>query len=105
MIGTMKSALIGAVTLLALAGTSATAAPVSKTPAPQAATQQSLPLLSIQHRHRRDWRRHRYNRHHRHFRPGWRYRSAPRHWRRYGHRPHDWRRRGCIIVGPVWFCP
>ena len=20
-------------------------------------------------------------------------------------RPHDWRMRGCILVGPLWFCP
>ena len=37
--------------------------------------------------------------------PGRRYKSAPRGYRRYGSRPHDWQRRGCIIVGPVWFCP
>jgi hypothetical protein len=40
-----------------------------------------------------------------HYRPGHRYDRAPGHWHRYHSRPHDWRRRGCIIVGPVWFCP
>ena len=29
--------------------------------------------------------------------------------RRYGHRyysrPYNWRSRGCVIVGPLWFCP
>jgi hypothetical protein len=44
-----------------------------------------------------DWRR-RYS-------PGARYREAPRGWRRYGYRPRDWRTRGCILVGPIWFCP
>jgi hypothetical protein len=39
------------------------------------------------------------------FRPGGRYERAPSHWHRYHRRPHDWHRRGCIIVGPVWFCP
>lgn len=39
------------------------------------------------------------------YRPGYRYRSAPRGWHRYHARPRDWRSRGCVIVGPVWFCP
>ncbi|MGF1651102.1 MAG: hypothetical protein ACFCUN_11700 [Hyphomicrobiaceae bacterium] len=37
--------------------------------------------------------------------PGRRYGRAPANWRRYSSRPRDWRRRGCIIVGPIWFCP
>jgi hypothetical protein len=39
------------------------------------------------------------------FTPGGRYNSAPRHWHRYHTRPGNWRTRGCIIVGPVWWCP
>ncbi len=42
--------------------------------------------------------RHRYT-------PGGRYSSAPRGWRQYRARPGDWRTRGCIMVGPIWFCP
>ena len=41
----------------------------------------------------------------RHFSPGARYRNAPAGWRRYGARPGDWRTRGCVMVGPLWFCP
>jgi hypothetical protein len=37
--------------------------------------------------------------------PGSRHAHPPRGWHRYHARPHDWRTRGCIIVGPVWFCP
>lgn len=37
--------------------------------------------------------------------PGRRYNSAPPGWRRYGARPGDWRRRGCVMAGPIWFCP
>lgn len=33
------------------------------------------------------------------------YRRAPRGWRSYSYRPYGWQRRGCIIVGPVWYCP
>jgi hypothetical protein len=41
----------------------------------------------------------------RRYTPGHRYHRAPSHWHRYHARPRDWRHRGCIIVGPVWFCP
>jgi hypothetical protein len=36
---------------------------------------------------------------------GRRYREAPPHWHRYHRRPRDWSTRGCIVVGPLWFCP
>ncbi len=39
------------------------------------------------------------------YRPGFRYRTAPVGWRRYGARPWNWQARGCILVGPFWFCP
>ena len=38
------------------------------------------------------------------YRAGHHYRSAPHGWRRYDRRPRDWNRRGCIMVGPLWFC-
>jgi hypothetical protein len=46
-----------------------------------------------------------YDRDRSHFRPGHRYDRAPSNWHRYHSRPRDWRRRGCVIVGPIWFCP
>ncbi len=49
-------------------------------------------------RDHRDYRR-------RHYRPGRHYGHAPRGWHRFHRRPHDWRTRGCIVVGPLWFCP
>jgi hypothetical protein len=36
---------------------------------------------------------------------GHRYRTAPHGWHRYHTRPGNWHTRGCILVGPVWFCP
>lgn len=36
---------------------------------------------------------------------GRRYGAAPRGWRRYRARPWNWRTRGCVVVGPLWFCP
>ncbi len=54
--------------------------------------------------HRRAHRRART--HHRYYYvPGRHYRHAPHGWHRHHARPHDWQRRGCVIVGPVWFCP
>jgi len=41
----------------------------------------------------------------RRYSPGARLHAAPHGWRRYGARPRDWRTRGCVLVGPVWFCP
>src|SRR5262245_8995730 len=40
-----------------------------------------------------------------HYEPGSHHSKAPKHWHRYSHRPGDWHARGCIVVGPVWFCP
>jgi hypothetical protein len=33
------------------------------------------------------------------------YKHAPRGWRSYSYRPWGWERRGCIVIGPVWYCP
>jgi hypothetical protein len=57
----------------------------------------------IQVQERRDMRR---DDDRRRYTPGRRYRSAPQGWQRHGiRRPGDWRGRGCIQVGPIWFCP
>jgi hypothetical protein len=39
------------------------------------------------------------------YRAGGHYDRAPSNWHRYGKRPGDWQRRGCVIVGPIWWCP
>ena len=58
------------------------------------------------HHHRGSRHDYRHRRHGKpHFTPGGRYRSAPHGWRSYRARPRNWRTRGCIVVGPVWFCP
>jgi hypothetical protein len=41
----------------------------------------------------------------RRYAPGARLRAAPRGYRRYSSRPSYWQTRGCIVVGPAWFCP
>ncbi|CAM5377318.1 putative protein OS=Afipia felis OX=1035 GN=NCTC12722_01997 PE=4 SV=1 [Afipia felis] len=62
-------------------------------------------LVQVQY-HGHNYRKPHYGRPHRPvYRPGGRYSTAPRGYRRYGARPHDWRARSCIMVGPAWFCP
>ena len=33
------------------------------------------------------------------------YKHAPKGWKSYSYRPMFWERRGCIVIGPVWYCP
>ena len=54
-------------------------------------------IIQVEERRDRDRQR---------FTPGRRYKNAPPGWNRHGdRRPGDWRTRGCIMVGPIWFCP
>lgn len=54
------------------------------------------PPSHVKKKHMRDRKR---------YRAGHKYKSAPRGWHRHSKRPSNWRTRGCIVVGPVWFCP
>ena len=92
----------------------AAAAPASAAPATSPAAQLSVDglLTQIQYAPRHNGRRGPPPRvrpapppRHRQYRPGGRYHSAPHGWRRYDRRPGDWNRRGCIVVGALWFCP
>jgi hypothetical protein len=42
---------------------------------------------------------------HGNYHAGWKYNSAPYGWHNYGYRPYRWAERGCIVVGPLWYCP
>jgi hypothetical protein len=92
--------LAAALTLSALAFTPASAAPV----APLNATAIDAPVTLAQYSHRTTSSRH-YTRSRSRYVPGHRYRSAPNGWHRYHARPRNWHTRGCVLVGPVWFCP
>ena len=76
---------------------------------PMAGAKQKAPLDFVQVQVRRPMNRDgdvRRDDDRRRFTPGRRYRQAPEGWNRRGsRRPGDWRTRGCITVGPVWFCP
>lgn len=97
---------LSAAVLGAMSMSPASAATALAPSAVKAATQQAGGVELIQrrkYRGKRGYRRGRGAR--RGYRAGRRYGSAPRGWRRYSRRPSYWRTRGCIIVGPVWFCP
>ncbi len=96
----MLKALVPAAILTILAATSLSAAPAVSQ------LQASVDTVQVRDGETRGDRRtmQRHNRGDRHYTPGRRYKSAPSHYRRYAQRPHDWRSRGCILVGPVWFC-
>ncbi|MBS0247605.1 MAG: hypothetical protein JSR61_13380 [Proteobacteria bacterium] len=106
----MKAIYLAAALLISGAAlSSASAAPL----APMQGVTHQGPVIDVQYYHRDDdrYRRDDDRRYRRHtpppprYRPGYRYRSAPHGWHRYDRRPGDWRRRGCVIVGPMWFCP
>jgi len=97
----MKAIFLAAALLIS--GAAVTTAPAAPAAPVNGVTQQNH-VIDVQYR-RDD---HRYRRHVRpasRYRAGHRYSSAPRGWHRYHARPRDWNRRGCILVGPVWFCP
>jgi hypothetical protein len=87
---------------------SANAMPSSSSPAQLTAKAafQSATLQHIDHRpghYGRPNKGKRYGKHR--FRPGSRHAHAPRGWHRHDRRPSYWQTRGCVVVGPVWFCP
>jgi hypothetical protein len=96
----MKAIYLAAALLISGAALStASAAPA----APMNGVTHQAPVIDVQYRHRDDHRYHRPPPPR--YRAGYRYRTAPHGWHRYSRRPGDWRTRGCVIVGPVWFCP
>jgi hypothetical protein len=93
------------VAMLAFADLAVVPAYASPAPAPQAAPAIAVILKAQARSDDYAGRRRGPDRDRHRFTPGHRYDRAPSHWHRYHSRPRDWRRRGCIIVGPLWFCP
>lgn len=54
--------------------------------------------------HKTDYKKKSYHKRSR-YTPGGHYNRAPSNWHRYHKRPRNWRSRGCITVGPIWWCP
>jgi hypothetical protein len=108
----MMTKVLVSAALLAFAGLSVapaklTATPANASPAPAPLASIAADVVPVQGRRPDDYsdRRGGFDRDRSHYRPGHRYDRAPSHWHRYHSRPRDWRRRGCVIVGPIWFCP
>lgn len=95
----MKSLLAAVAALVAVSASAASAAPLTAAkPKFESATEQ-VRLDPAKPRHRM----HRHHRHG-HWRDDPRY-ERYRGWHRYSYRPRGWRDRGCIAIGPIWFCP
>jgi hypothetical protein len=91
----MKSWLIAAAAAALFAGT-ASAAPIHPSAGVGAMTTPRTTQVDWRDRNRhRNWRGGHHGRRH----------GPPPGWRRYHTRPWDWQRRGCMAIGPVWFCP
>lgn len=95
----IKSMLLAASVSLAIVSTAGAVTPPTK---PGATV--SSDLVQVKRRWHDGWRwnkrkhwRHNYNRRH--------YGHPPRGWNRYDRRPWGWKRRGCLSIGPVWYCP
>ncbi len=120
--GTMVRGTIAAVGLAlagALAAAPATAGPatINVTPAVQTGDTSGNLITPVKRWHRDDWHNDRYRGRHydrysnyrydrySNFRYDRRYYDRPPPgWRRYSYAPYGWRDRGCISVGPVWYC-
>jgi hypothetical protein len=94
----IKALALAAALAAGFAATSASAAPVSGS---IGVSKSSDGIVLVDHKkgHKN------YFKHGRHYKPGSHHKHAPKNWRRYDKRPGDWRTRGCVIVGPIWWCP
>ncbi|MGJ4993902.1 hypothetical protein ACQR0Z_05810 [Bradyrhizobium sp. HKCCYLS3077] len=98
-------ATIAALSVLLLASTvGVSAAPVAA-PAEAGATA-AAPMRLAQRDYDRDGRGHWQREQRRHHHRGYERRHGPPSgWHRFRSRPHDYHRRGCMQIGPAWFCP
>lgn len=94
-------ALLGAAVPMSTASAVTIATPDTRA---SASTSSTVHKADYRDRTRYDRRRKFHNNRHR-YTPGGRYERAPNHWHRHGSRPRDWRTRGCVMVGPIWWCP
>ncbi len=105
----MKSVLTAACAVAMALSASLLVAPataaVTSLPKQVIAQSDAAPQLVQAQRKRIDRRYDRRRGYNRRFVPGRRYGRPPPNWRRYNSRPGNWRTRGCVIVGPLWFCP
>lgn len=87
----------------ALGSSAASAAPATTSLGGLSKSPSGIELVKYQ-RHGHYRRGHFRGHHYRGSRRHWRH-NAYRGWHRYHSRPWNWRTRGCVVVGPIWFCP
>ena len=96
----MMKVIVTAVGFSFLVCTGASALPAPKS---QLATPSS-DLVEVGKKH--DYKKHGYKRgHYKHDAYKHAYKHPPKGWRSYSSRPIFWERRGCLLIGPGWYCP
>jgi hypothetical protein len=104
----MINPILTAAALSLAAATAAWALPVSPTTA--LPPLDSTDVIQVGHGHGHGGGKH-YNKHYnyKHYNyhhGGGKYYYRNRYWgHRYYYRPYNWQALGCIVVGPVWYCP
>jgi hypothetical protein len=107
----IKSILVAAAISLATAGV-ASAATVGPVASPKAAVISDLVQTGSKYKgkgkgkhygHKSRGKHHAHKHHGKHH--GHKYHRGPKGWHSYGYRPYNWYGRGCIVIGPLWYCP
>ncbi|WP_315786099.1 MULTISPECIES: hypothetical protein [unclassified Bradyrhizobium] len=97
-------ATIATLSAILLVGTvGASAAPMAAATTQSETAASPMRLAQRDHRDRDGRWQHEQRRHH--HRGYERRHGPPSGWHRYRYRPHDHHRRGCMQIGPAWFCP
>ena len=102
----MRSVLSAAIVSL-LAITAAWALPVSPTAKPELTSSDLIQVGKKYYKGGKNYK-HYNNKHYnkKYYKGGGRYYHGGRYWgRRYYSRPYNWQALGCVVVGPVWYCP
>ncbi|MDX2306884.1 MAG: hypothetical protein NW216_01465 [Hyphomicrobium sp.] len=94
---------LAALAIGGLVSTAAVAAPLTPAAGASPGVSERLAVNDIQQVQKRSYRKYRRG-YHRHYRRHRHY-HGPAGWTRYSYRPYNWSTRGCVVVGPVWFCP
>lgn len=102
----MIKPILTAAALSLAAATAAWALPVSPTTA--LPPLDSTDVIQVGHYHGggKHYNKHYNYKHYNYHHGGGKYYYRNRYWgHRYNYRPYNWQALGCIVVGPVWYCP
>ena len=102
----MIKPILTAATLSLAAATAAWALPVSQTTMLPTLTSSNLIQVGKKGGKHHGGKHHGYHGGRYHGHHGGRYYHGGRYWgHRYIYRPYGWQTLGCVLVGPVWYCP